>query len=332
VIDGLSWNERKNLLTKDSSVRWAGSITRDNNDQLRLSRDNLVRTIDGWQKAIKTIEKRLAAPIPVKKNKGQEPVVSNSNLPADQNLSLNETPESDDQPKSKNKSRKQAVGYASQAERAFKQIRLAHLKSRVIEAQTELVSGDISICKGGHDLLNKRQHLAEAGLSLEQWQAQYQAERRFLTADGESQKKWGNETIRVSPEGSVVIKLPPSLVKLGLGNIGRGQKKTHYQLSTPVNFHYRAKEWLAQVQGNQAVSYTLREDPIKHKWYLSASWTQEPIQIYHTLDKPNILAVDTNANHFSARVIEPSGNPVGPAFTIPLPLGLMSSVYPLVSA
>jgi len=317
TISGVPWAARKALITQETSARWAGSITQSNNDQLRLSRDNLVRAIEGWSKAIKTIAKRLAAPIPEKKVKGETPLA-----PAPATV-LAQIPGFDDQT-TQGKRHRRIVGYASQAERAAKQLRLAHLQAKVVSAQADLASGEISICKGGKDLLNKRHHLDEAGLDLAQWQEQYAAARRFLTADGEAGKKWGNETIRVSPEGVVTIKLPPALVKAGLGNVGRGKDKTHYQLSTPVTFRYRQDEWLSQIRDNKPVSYTLKEDPVKHKWYLCAAWTQEPVKVRRSTNKPNILAVDTNANHFSARVIDPSGNPVGPALYVPLLLGLAS--------
>jgi len=310
AIAGIPWNQRKTLLTSETSARWAGSITRDNNDQLRLSRDNLARAIEGWRKAVKTISKRLTALIPEKKVKG-----AMASIPAP-------IPVPKPEGQAVQKGRRKITGYASQAERAAKQVRLAHLQAQIAVAQGQLASGKISICKGGKNFLNSRHHLEEAHLSLEEWQEQYATKRRFLTADGEAGKKWGNETIRVGPEGIVTIKLPPALVKAGLGNMDRGGDKSHYQLSTPITFRYQRPEWLAQIGENKAVSYTLREDPIKHKWYICAVWTQEPSKVTRPPDRPNILAVDTNADHFSARVIDPSGNPVGPALYVPLLLGL----------
>ena len=327
TVAGVSWNDRKGQLTSLTSARWAGSITRDNNDQLRLSRDNLVRAIDGWRKAARVIAKRLAAPIPVKVKTGSKAVPDSVLKIAPYPTSAPGQPagETPGPPsRGKGRRRKLVVGYASQGERAGKQIRLAQLKSKIVSAQAQLDSGKMSICKGGHGLLNSRHHLEETEQSLEQWRERYTASRRFLTADGEAGKKWGNETIQVSPEGVVVVKLPPALVKDGLSNTGRGKEKTRYQISTPITFHYRHAEWLAQVGANRAVSYTIREDPAKHQWYLVASWTQEPVAVYRSPDRPNILAVDTNADHFSARVIDPSGNPVGPALQVPLPLALAS--------
>jgi IS605 OrfB family transposase len=154
--------------------------------------------------------------------------------------------------------------------------------------------------------------LEEAGLSPDQWREQYRAKRMFLTADGEKDKKYGNETIRVGLDGSVVIKLPPALRPLA------NQGKDHYKLNYPVRFAYRQLEWLNQVANNRPVSYSFRLDPIKHKWFLAASWTGQAVTVHNAA--PNLLAIDLNADHLSARVIDRHGNPVGEPITIPLGL------------
>ena len=281
---GVPWDERKTQLTPLCSSRWAGSITRDNNDQIRLSRGNLARAIDGWIGARGKVAARLALPIPVKGG-----------------------------PKSEKTGRRKArTGYADQAERAAKQLRLSALDAKIAGARKQLRTGHISICKGGGDLLNTRHHLDEAGLSVGQWREQYRAKRLFLTADGESGKRYGNETIRVELDGYVVIKLLPSQKRLA--NHG----KDHYKLDHPIRFAYRQTEWLNQVANNRPVSYSFRLDPLKHKWFLTASWTGQAVTVHN--DAPNILAIDLNADHLSARVIDHHGNPLGAAITIPLKL------------
>ena len=79
--------------------------------------------------------------------------------------------------------------------------------------------------------MRKRNNLAAVGLTVEQWQAQWQAERLFLTADGEAGKAWGNETIRFNPdEGWLEVKLPGALAHLANARHGR------YRLSCEVAF------------------------------------------------------------------------------------------------
>ena len=266
ALNGVPWEKRKAILTPLCSARWAGSITRDNNDQLRLSRDNLVRAIENWTRARHKVAARLVLPIPVK----------------------NEA-----KPKEKGR-RKVLTGYASQAERAAKQLRLAALDAKIAGAREQLRSGHVSICKGGGDFLNTRHHLEEAGLTLDQWREQYRAKRLFLTADGEGGKRLGNETIRVGLDGSVVIKLPSALTHLA--NHG----KDHYQLCYPVRFAYRRPEWATQAANNRPVSYSFRLDPVERKWFLAASWTGPAITVHN--DAPNALAIDLNA---ATRSVDP---------------------------
>jgi hypothetical protein len=58
----------------------------------------------------------------------------------------------------------------------------------------------VPVVRGGRALPRKRASLAAAGLTGAQWRAQWEAARLFLTADGEKDKPWGNETIRVRHE------------------------------------------------------------------------------------------------------------------------------------
>jgi hypothetical protein len=69
--------------------------------------------------------------------------------------------------------------------------------------------------RGGKALLRKRGNLTAAGLDEDQWRRQWESARLFLTADGEKDKAWGNETIRWHPgEGWLEIKLPVPLAHL----------------------------------------------------------------------------------------------------------------------
>lgn len=71
-----------------------------------------------------------------------------------------------------------------------------------------------------------------------------------------------------------------------------------------------------------AVRYDICHDPGKDRWYLDASWTFSPRERpgLDELRRRPVLAVDLNAGHLAAWVIEPSGNPAGPPQTVPLPL------------
>ncbi|MDT5299509.1 MAG: hypothetical protein QOG79_2751, partial [Mycobacterium sp.] len=60
-----------------------------------------------------------------------------------------------------------------------------------------------------------------------QWRARWDAARMFLTADGESGRAGGNETIRVDEARQLRIKVPAALsARLG----------SHLQIAAPVGF------------------------------------------------------------------------------------------------
>src|SRR5439155_13950382 len=83
--------------------------------------------------------------------------------------------------------------------------------------------------------------LEEAGRSLGEWRKRWEAARIFICADGESDKAWGNETIRWHPdERWPEIKLPPSFAYLANRPHGR------WRLSCPVAFSHRGDEVAAQ--------------------------------------------------------------------------------------
>ena len=76
-----------------------------------------------------------------------------------------------------------------------------------------------------------------------------------LAADGESGKRYGNETIRITPDGEVTIKLPAPLAHLANAPHGR------YVLACRVAFAHRGGEWADRVEANRAVAYRIHSTP-----------------------------------------------------------------------
>jgi IS605 OrfB family transposase len=190
------------------------------------------------------------------------------------------------------------------------------LKARLARAERCLDAGAAAVTRGGKNLLRKRNHLADAGLTEEQWRAEWEASRLFLTADGEAAKLWGNETIRCNPdEGWLEVKLPAPLA--GLANRPHGR----YRLSCPVTFTHRAGEVAAQASTG-AVRYDISADPETGRWYLDASWTKAPAPApsLDELRRHRVVAVDVNDGHLEAAVVAPDGNVLGTPATIPLDL------------
>jgi hypothetical protein len=168
---------RKRTLTGWSSSRWAGSITRTSNDQWQRARANLADRRIALQRATRTIQLRLAAPVGGRQGR--------------------------------------ARGYASRVERFAKQGRLQHLQAELAEVEDRLAAGRVSVCRAGRRLAKQRHNLKAAKLSDEQWRARWQAKRLFLTADGDAAYPLGNGTIVVDPEQRwCEIKLPAPLTHL----------------------------------------------------------------------------------------------------------------------
>jgi hypothetical protein len=277
---------RKRALTAASSSRWAGAITRTSEDQVRLAEQNLRAGQASLQTRVRAIEARLAVPAGGKPGRTR--------------------------------------GYATPAERHAKAVRLQALKARLGRVQRQLDTGAVSVVRGGKALLRKRGNLAAAGLTQARWRRQWESARLFLTADGEKDKVWGNETIRWNPdEGWLEVKLPAPLADLANRPHGR------YRLSAPVTFSYRGDEVAAQA-GSGAVRYDISHDPARDRWYIDASWKTAPAPVpsLDELRQHPVVAVDVNHGHLAAAAIAPDGNVLGVPATIPLRPGRAARQYP----
>jgi hypothetical protein len=88
-----------------------------------------------------------------------------------------------------------------------------------------------------------------------------------------------------------------------------------------VVFTHRREEWAAQAASG-AVRYDITFDPARDRWYLDASWRIPAVTPPSLVElrQHRSLAVDLNADHLAAWVLDESGNPAGPPHTIPLGL------------
>ena len=269
---------RKQALTAESSSRWAGAITRTSEDQWRLAEQNLRAGKSSLTARIRRIEARLAVPAGGRVGRTR--------------------------------------GYATSAEQHAKSIRLQSLKARLARVERQLEAGAVSVVRGSRALLRKRSNLAAAGLTEQRWRAEWESARLFLTADGEKDKAWGNETIRWNPdEGWLEIKLPAPLAHLANRPHGR------YRLSCPVEFSYRGDEVAAQAAAG-AVRYDISHDSARDRWYLDASWKATPVAAasLDDLRQHPVAAVDVNHGHLAVAVVAPDGNILGVPATIGLDL------------
>ncbi|WP_306186905.1 transposase [Streptomyces sp. MK5] len=269
--DTAQWAERKRTLTQESSSRWAGSITKATHDQWALAQRAQFAHIRSLEAVIETITHRLSLPVGEKGTK------------------------------------KAAGGYRSRQEWFAKSRRLRLLEDRLQAARADREAGRVRVVRGGKRLLNTRHHLKAAQLTDEEWRARWRAGRRFLTADGESGKRFGNETIRVTDDGEVSIRLPAPLAHLANAPHGR------YVLAAKVSFAHRDEQWADRVSANRAVAYRVHEDTARGRWYLTASWTVSPVKTVPltAARAGGLIGFDMNADHLAAWRLDEHGNPTG---------------------
>ncbi|MFD7507393.1 IS200/IS605 family accessory protein TnpB-related protein [Streptomyces sp. NPDC059850] len=170
-----------------------------------------------------------------------------------------------------------------------------------------LEAGRVRVVRGGRRLLRNRHNLQAARLTESEWRVRWEAERWFLQADGESGKRYGNETIRVISDGEVSIKLPARLA--GLANASHGR----YALACRVGFRHRGGQWADRIAADRAVAYRIHYDVARGRWYLTASWQIPPVRTMplEAVRSGGLIGVDTNADHLAAWRLDAHGNPVG---------------------
>ncbi|MFC1437647.1 IS200/IS605 family accessory protein TnpB-related protein [Streptacidiphilus sp. N1-10] len=270
---------RKRALTAVTSSRWAGTITRGNNEQWALARRTQAAHLAQLHAAIATLRSRLAVPIAACE------VISRT------------------------------LGYPSAGVRASKQRRLAKLEAVAASVGADALAGRVHVVRGGRALLHTRLHLEQAGMVVQEWERRWFEARCRIEADGESGKRHGNETISITPGGTVTVKLPPAVASRFAAHCDR---RGRYTLEASCSFSFRSIEWRGQVEANRAVSYTIRFK--EGRCYLSAAFTSpRPVlpegmddeQLMGAARAGGILGVDHNADHLAAWRLDAHGNPVG---------------------
>ena len=197
--------QRKQAVTAVSSSRWAGAITRAVEDQFQLGMRGLAAQVADLRAAVQVLQTRCA-------------------------LRPGELAPQDLDGADMQRRGRRWRGYRNKAERFAKTRRLAVLRRRLAKVEAALAAGCPSMVVGGKRLWHTRNHLDATDMTQQQWRGRWDAARMFLTADGESGKAFGNETIRVDAEGRLRIKTPAALVE---------QLGTHVVIAAPVQFAHR---------------------------------------------------------------------------------------------
>jgi hypothetical protein len=219
-------------LTAVSSSRWAGAITRAVEDQYQLGMRGLAAHVRDLGAAVEVLEARCGL------------------RPGER------APVSDDESGRRGRVQRRR-GYRSASERFAKTRRLAVLRDRLASAQQALVAGCPSIVVGGKRLWRNRNYLGAAGMTEQQWRDRWDGARMFLTADGESGKAGGNETIRVDADGRLRVKVPAALA----GDLG-----SYVEITAPLAFAHRGQQWAQRLRDRRAVRYDISYDPGRQRW------------------------------------------------------------------
>ncbi|MEV0369935.1 IS200/IS605 family accessory protein TnpB-related protein [Streptomyces sp. NPDC050636] len=266
-----AWAVRKRELTPLSSARWAGAITKASHDQWALARRGQLARIHNLEAGIRTLAHRLCLPVGEKGSK------------------------------------RAPGGYRSRQEWYAKTRRLHVLHGRLEHERADREAGCVHVARGGKRLARTRHNLEAAQLTEVEWRKRWEAGRWFCQADGESGKRYGNETIRVSPEGEVSIKLPAPLAVYANAKHGR------YVLAAKIRFPHRGTEWADRVEADRAVAYRVHYDTARGRWYITASWQYQPTRTipFKAALAHGVIGVDINADHIAAWRLDTCGNPVG---------------------
>ncbi|MFC5959415.1 IS200/IS605 family accessory protein TnpB-related protein [Streptomyces pratens] len=269
--DAQAWAVRKRDLTPLSSARWAGAITRATHEQWALARRCALAHLQCLQAGVRTLRHRLSLPLGAKGSK------------------------------------RAPGGYRSRREWHAKARRLQVLEDRLARERTAWEAGTVHVVRGGKRLARMRHQLPAAQLTQAQWRARWEAARWFLRADGESGKRHGNETIRISPDGEVSLKLPVPLSNLANAPHGR------YVLTGRIHFAHRGTQWADRVAANRAVAYRIHHDTARGRWYVTASWqvSASPAVPLAAALADGVIGVDMNADHLAAWRLDVHGNPTG---------------------
>ena len=299
----LIWGIRKQALTSECSSRWAGWVTKSSNDAYALARRNQFRALTEKNKAIAVVTAKLTRPVHTAAERKDL-------IEKEKKLAKAEG----------SRPRHLDFGYKSECEHAMKRRRLEHLHTQAAALQSDIASGRVHIARGGKALLRNRLHLGEAGITEEEWQARWHAKRWGFGANGEAGKRYGNETIRLSPEGILEVDLPSALAYLA--NVTtRGV--TRYRFDASVSFSYRRDDWCSQVEAGRAVAYDFMF-ATSGRVYLDASFTPEESmsvpKLEDLLADPalRVLTLDLNNGFFAPAVLDRFGNPIKRLAYIPL--------------
>ena len=272
--------DRRAWLTKLTTARWADTIIKANDQQLRLSTDNLYADRRSLRAAIRTLEGRVAAPVGAKNKHGTR-------------------------------------GYATKHERAMKQQRLDHKRARLVETQRQIDTHHPSVQFGGKDLARKRKSITDEA-ELEDWGAARLAERMFVKAMGDKNAGFGNQTIRYNPAtGLLSLRLPNVLAHLS--NTPGATPRYEFENPLKWHHRGDELDALVYSSAVQyEIFYECDKQSwyVRATWQIDPN--DAPIPDLEKLATQRTLAVDLNYDHLACYVVDECGNFVGSPISVPI--------------
>lgn len=295
---GVARNDRVKATTADHGIqsRYAGTIAKDNDALVRMTKDGLYRHRADLRAAIRTLERRTKA-------KSRDTCCGRVRTP-----------------KACSSCRD---GYATRSERAMKCRRLDVLRARLAKVERRIADRDWRLMPGGRRLAGNRYHLDQAGLDVPEWRAQWTESRFFLASVGNAGMPGGNPCLTLHADGYLTVSVPKRVAEaFGVA--------TRVRLTHPVRFTHRAGELTDRVTGRVATRFDIEPTTVRGgvRWYIRASWSHEPAPTppLAAARSGGVVGVDSNADHLAVAVLDTHGNPVGSPHRIPLELaGLPSS-------
>jgi hypothetical protein len=285
---GVPANNRARALGGQAHSRYLGTLVRDNDSLVRLVRDGLYRHRRELRDAIRTLERRVAAP------------TWDSCCGAT---------------KRKHTCDRCRDGYPTRSERAMKCRRLDARRAQLVEVERRLETEDWRLLPGGRRLASTRHHLEQADLTPDQWRAAWSERRFLLGCMGNAGKTGGNPCLSLDATGRLTVSVPPPVAAV-LGVPAR------VALAAPVVFRHGGAELAGRVGARMATRFDVErvERRGERRWYLRASW-RLPTATTPTraaVIASGVLGVDLNADHLAAHALDACGNPAGPPHRIEL--------------
>ncbi len=259
--------ERRKRLGYAAHTRLLDTMTADTNALVALRRRNLVAERAHLRAAVAVLDRRLAAPT---------------------NDACNHAPLRGARPSRARPCPTCKDGYPTRNERHQKTRRRQLLAARLAQVEARLADGRLPLLPGGRRRLGARLHLADAGVTEQQWRDDWATARAWCGAAGSTGEHGGNRVFKLDPAtGTLAVTVPlPVAARHGLTAPRAKAAGAVLTLAAAVSFAHHGAELRARLANRLGVRFDL--EPVYAgggavKMYLRALWTREDVPPTPTL-------------------------------------------------